>query len=392
MNTPEKIILIIFTILIIPFSIGLYYVLDYYNVNFINADLSIETEPIVNNEKNTEIIEIAETDPTPKVFETPEIVKAVYATSSSAASQKYFKYLENLFENTEINTVIIDIKDFSGRNMVSAFDGLIQKLHDKGIYVIARIVVFEDPVLAKARPDLAIYDKLKTTDPKNPVLWVDNNNLSWVDPSSKEAWDYNISIAKEAVIRGFDEINFDYIRFPSDGEVENMGFPFWDKKVSMRSVIKGFFKELRSSLPEAKLSADLFGYSTVSVNDMGIGQVLEDSFEYFDYISPMIYPSHYKEGFKGYLNPAEYPYEVVKYSMQEALKRHTAYYEKLETEGTIINKTKLRPWLQDFNMGADYTADMVRGEINAVIEALEKDYCGFMLWNASNIYTTEAIK
>lgn len=390
METAEKIILIIFIVLIIPFSVGLYFVLYYYDIKPIAIDWSIKKEPV----KKEPVKEEPVIEPAVNNNETPEIVKAVYVTSSSAGSQKYLEYLDNLFETTEINAVVIDIKDYSGRNAISAFDGLIQKLHDKEIYVIARIAVFEDATLVRARPDLAIYDKLKTVDPKNPVLWVDNNNLSWIDPASKEAWDYNILIAKDAVARGFDEINFDYIRFPSDGKIEDMGFPFLDKKVLMRSVIKEFFQKLRESLLDVKLSVDLFGYSTVSTDDMGIGQVLEDSFDYFDYISPMVYPSHYKDGFRGYLNPAEYPYEVIKYSMQEALKRQTAYYNKSQTtEGTtIINKAKFRPWLQDFNMGADYTVEMVKAEIKAVTDVLGKDFYGFMLWNASNVYTEGAIK
>lgn len=408
METPEKIVLVIFTVLMIMFSVGLYYVLYYYDIKPIEIDWFIKREPVkkepvkeepvvepvvepaVNNIENTENIE---TISIPKLSNPPEIIKAVYVTASSARSQKYLEYLDNLLETTEINAVVIDIKDYSGKNSLSALDGLIQKLHNKGIYVTARIAVFEDSALVKARPDLAIYDKLKTTDPKNPVLWIDNNNLSWIDPASKEAWDYNISIAKDAVNHGFDELNFDYIRFPADGKIENMGFPFWDKKVPMHLVIKEFFQELRESLPDVKLSADLFGYAAVSTDDMGIGQVLEDSFDYFDYISLMVYPSHYRDGFRGYSNPAQYPYEVIKYSMQEALKRQTAYYNKSQTTGgaTIINKAKFRPWLQDFNMGANYTVEMVKAEIKALTDALGKDFYGFMLWNASNVYTAGAI-
>ena len=326
MDIIEKIVLIFFTVLIIPFSVFLYFVLYPYQVDniepttqekFIEKKL-VTKEPVVKIDINKKL-------PNP-----PEIVKAVYVTASSVRNQEYLKYLDNLFKTTEINAVVIDIKDYSGQIMLSDIDATILEFHNKGIYVIARMVIFNDPVLAKDRPDLAIYDKLKTIDSKNPVLWIDNNNLSWIDPASKEAWDYNILIAKDAVNRGFDELSFDYIRFPSDGKVEDMGFPIWDKKVSRHLIIKEFFKKLRDSLPGFKLSADLFGYSTVSNDDMGIGQVLEDSFDYFDYISPMVYPSHYKSGFKGYPNPAQYPYEVVKYSMQEALKRQTAYYDKLQ--------------------------------------------------------------
>lgn len=390
MDILEKIVLIFFTVLIIPFSIFLYFVLYPYQINNI--------EPIIQEkviEKKTVIKEpVVKIDINKKLLNPPKIIKAVYVTASSVRNQEYLKYLDNLLKTTEINAVVIDIKDYSGQIMLSDIDATIQEFHNKGIYVIARIVIFNDQALVKARPDLVIYDKLKTIDFKNPVLWVDDNNLSWIDPASREAWDYNISITKDAVSRGFDELNFDYIRFPSDGKIEDMGFPVWDKKVSRHLIIKEFFQKLRDSLPEVKLSVDLFGYSTVSTDDMGIGQVLEDSFEYFDYISPMVYPSHFKSSFKGYSNPAQYPYEVVKYSMQEALKKQKAYYDKLQTteKTKIINKAKFRPWLQDFNMGANYTAKMVKEEIQAITEVLESDYNGFMLWNASNVYTEGVVK
>ncbi len=396
MNILEKIILIIFTILMVPFSFFLYSALSSYQTN--------NTEPIIINIEpvQKEIAKEEPIDKTPVVeavinsqlSNPPKIIKAVYVTSSSAGSQEYIKYLDNLFKTTEINAVVIDIKNYSGKTTISDnLANLVKELHNKGIYVIARIVVFEDEALIKARPDLAIYDKLKTTDPKNPVLWVDNHNLSWVDPASKEAWDYNISIAKDAVNHGFDELNFDYIRFPSDGKVEDMGFPFWDKKTSMHLIIKEFFQKLRESLPGVKLSADLFGYSAVATDDMGIGQVLEDSFDYFDYISLMVYPSHYRNGFRGYSNPAEHPYEVIKYSMQEALRKQTEYYNKLQIAGEkdIMNKSKFRPWLQDFNMGATYNAEMVKAEIKATTDVLGDNFNGFMLWNPYNVYTVGAI-
>lgn len=396
MNIPEKIILVIFTVLVILFSIIFYFVLYSYQIDIVEP-ITINTEPIQKEFFEKEPVKkepVVKIDINNKLSDPPNIIKAVYVTALSARNQQYLEYLDNLFKTTEINTVVVDTKDYSGQAMISDIDKFIRELHNKGIYVIARIAVFEDQALVKARPDLAIYDKLKTTDSKNPVLWVDNNNLSWIDPASKEAWDYNISIAKNAVSRGFDELNFDYVRFPSDGKIEDMGFPFWDKKVSMHLIIREFLKKLRESLPNVKLSVDLLGYSTVSTDDMGIGQVLEDSFDYFDYISPMVYPSHYKNSFIGYPNPAQYPYEVIKHSMQEALKKQTAYYNKLQiTQGaTIINKAKFRPWLQDFNIGANYTVAMIKEEIKAVTDVLGKDYNGFMLWNASNVYTTEAIK
>ena len=142
---------------------------------------------------------------------------------------------------------------------------------------------------------------------------------------------------------------------------------------------------------------------------MGIGQIIESAFNSFDYISPMVYPSHYINGFIGFNNPADHPYEVIKYSMDSAAKREVSYLqsEKIKTTevagspaaefqalNSIVSEkplAKFRPWLQDFNMGADYTTDMVKQEIKATQDSLGKDFNGFMLWNPYNVYTMGAV-
>lgn len=345
-----------------------------------------------------------------KLSSPPEIINAVYMTGWSASSNSYRNYLFNLLQNTEINAVVIDIKDSSGNvylsnKIIPDINEFIKFLHKQNIYVIARIVVFEDPKYAAAHKNVAVYDKEKTIDIANPVLWEDYKKLFWLDPASKQVWDYNISLAKDAFSRGFDEVNFDYIRFPSDGNIKNMGFPVWDGKTSKQEVIRSFFKYLRENLAGEKISADLFGLTTVGNDDMGIGQKIEDAFEYFDYVCPMVYPSHYANGFAGYKNPADYPYQVVKYSVVNATikKIKNLDLQKIlnnEADGSPASEAKiteyvspfgkLRPWLQDFDMGADYTASMIKSEIKAVRE-LGKDYYGFMLWNASNVYTKDAV-
>jgi hypothetical protein len=345
-----------------------------------------------------------------KLENPPEIINAVYVTGWSAGSNSYRNYLVNLLQNTEINAVVIDIKDSSGNVFLSEkfipdINEFVKFLHKQNIYVIARIVVFEDPKYALLHPELAVYDKEKTKDLKNPILWQDNNGLYWLDPASKQVWDYNIFLAKDAFLRGFDEVNFDYIRFPSDGDTKNMEFPIWDRKNSKQEVIKSFFKYLRKELSGQIISADLFGLTTIGNDDMGIGQKIEDAFEYFDFVCPMIYPSHYAKGFAGYKNPSEYPYQVVKYSVNNGMIKKI---KNLDLQKILNNEAedspasdakiaeyvspfgKLRPWIQDFDMGADYTASMVKSEIKAVKE-LGKDYYGFMMWNASNIYTKEAV-
>jgi len=154
-----------------------------------------------------------------------------------------------------------------------------------------------------------------------------------------------------------------------------------------------FFSYLRDELPEATLSVDLFGLTTVNYDDLGIGQVIEDAYRYFDVVSPMVYPSHYAFGFRGLQNPAEYPYEVVGISMANALLRLKRYELDLWVRGlSLPRKVSLRPWLQDFNLGAVYDAEAVKAEIGAVEDVMGDDFAGFMLWNPFNVYTTEALR
>ena len=317
-------------------------------------------------------------------------IRAVYLTTNSAGSEGMISYILDLASTTPINAVVLDIKDFSGN--VAYHDFALERFHKAGVYVIGRITVFQDPILANSRPELAVHNKrflallrkiTPDVQPSLSTLWHDNKGLAWVDPGSKEVWDYNIAIAKNALEKGYDEINFDYIRFPSDGSLSDMMFLSHNEETSKRETIKSFFVYLREELPDAVLSADLFGLSTIKYDDIGIGQVIEDAFENFDYVSPMVYPSHYAHGFLGYENPAEHPYEIVKYSLDSALVRLKASSAK--------DTASLRPWLQDFDLGADYDAFMVQQQVQATQDALGKEYVGYMLWAPTNIYTTGAL-
>ncbi len=359
--------------------------------------------------------------PAQKLANPPAIIKAVYVTGWSAGSKNYLAYLDSLIDATQINAVVIDIKDNLGSvtyrtgapkaksykafwPQIPDIDALVTKLHSRGIYVIGRIAVFQDPILAKNRPDLAVYDTTKTIDPTHPIVWQDNHGLSWMDPAAKEVWDYNIEIAKDAAAHGFDELNFDYIRFPTDGQ-NTMGFPKWDQKTPRAAVIKSFFGALRQALPGMTISADLFGQTTTNTDDMGIGQILENTFGYFDYVYPMVYPSHYISGFMKFKNPADHPYEIVKNSLASALARQTVYEKiqaakiaatplpsnSLDHQSQVKVATKIRPWLQDFNLGAIYDTGMVSKEIQGTTDATGNNFYGFLLWNPSNIYTQDAI-
>jgi len=398
---------VIFSFLIITFLIGgVFFVLS--NEHFVQKSKNLELSSSISSRKLIDDIfknrgkksdssqeeEVVEKNPTLKE------VKAVYFTSWSASKEIHIEYIINLAKETEINAVVIDVKDFSGRvaydtdvkeleeygaeqERIEDIKSLIERLHGAGVYVIARITVFQDPVLARARPELAVKSKSSLNGSSSDVLWRDNLGLAWIDPSTKESWDYNIALAKDALDHGFDEINFDYVRFPSDGSLEDMFFPSWDNKKAKHEVIKDFFSYLRKEIPNEKLSVDLFGLSTVSYSDLGIGQIIEDAYDNFDYVCPMIYPSHYSSGFSGYEKPAEHPYEVVEKSASVAL-------ERLKKNNNY--KAKLRPWLQDFSLKTDYDAEMVRNQIQALKDVTGKDYAGYMLWNSYNVYTEEALR
>ncbi|MDO8482934.1 MAG: putative glycoside hydrolase [bacterium] len=346
---------------------------------------------------------------------TPAQVKAIYMTSCVAGTTSFRNSLVKLIEETEINSVVIDIKDFTGtlsfisenptlKAMLSTrcyapdMKDFIESLHKKGIYVIGRIAVFQDVYLVKERPELAVKRK------SDGGIWKDYKGLSFTDPGSKDVWDHTVLISKESYAAGFDELNFDYIRFPSDGNMKDISFPFSGNK-SKPEVLRGFFAYLNKELKPigAVLSADLFGMTTTNTDDLNIGQVLEHALPYFDYIAPMVYPSHYPTNFMGFAKPAAKPYEVVKFSMDVAVKRTVATTTVVAMFGEqpistttkpflyrkkAFDARKIRPWLQDFNLGATYTPEMVRAQIQATYDS---GLDSWMLWNASNRYTAAAL-
>ncbi|HRY62165.1 MAG TPA: putative glycoside hydrolase [Candidatus Paceibacterota bacterium] len=325
-------------------------------------------------------------------IKTPEAVKAVYISSWVAGTPSFRNKIIKMVDETELNAIVIDVKDSTGwisfpmkgaelekngsfEKRIADVEDLIDLLHSKNIYVIARIAAFQDPALVKKRPDLAVL-RASTGKP-----WGDRKGMTWADPGSKEVWDYLIAIGKEAYRVGFDELNFDYIRFPSDGNMNDISYRFNPEKMSKADKIREFFSYLNKNLKPigAPLSADLFGMTMTNTDDLNIGQVLENALSYFDYVAPMVYPSHYPTGFHNYKNPATVPYEIVKISMDAGVKRAVA---------ASTTPSKLRPWLQDFDMGATYTADMVRAQMKATYDS---GLTSWMLWDPSNKYTPTAL-
>jgi hypothetical protein len=259
--------------------------------------------------------------------------------------------------------------------IVSDMAKFVDSLHKKNIYAIGRITVFQDPYYTNKRPDMAIK---KASD---KTTWKDRKGLSFIDVGAKEYWDYIIALSEESYTKiGFDELNFDYIRFPSDGDMKNIYYTFSNGK-KKADVLKDFFAYLNQNLKNTGvvLSADLFGMTTTNKDDLNIGQILEYAEPYFDYIAPMVYPSHWPSGIFGFKDVNAHPYEIVKLSMAEASKRLIA---------ASSTPDKLRPWLQDFDYPVTYTADMVRKQKQAVYDASLKSW---MLWDPANKYTPEAL-
>lgn len=357
----------------------------------------------VSSETKAVAVEAVSHEPPVEVFvathvATPEAVKAIYMTQCVAGTPSFRDRLITLIEETEINSVMIDIKDFTGKlglpidhplfkDLLSErchakdMRQLIERLHENGIYVIGRITVFQDPYYAQQNPHLAVQKE------SDKSVWADHKGLHFIDPGATEYWDVVVELAKASYAEGFDEINFDYIRFPSDGDMQDIYFPLSntvvenDPILGKAKVVESFFAYLNARLAGTGpvLSADLFGMTMTNTDDLNIGQILEYAEPYFDYIAPMVYPSHYPWGFNDWDNPNEHVYDVIKYSMDKGVERMKA---------ASTSPLKLRPWLQDFDYGGDYGPEEVRAQIQATYDA---GLTSWMLWDSSNIYTKEAL-
>lgn len=332
--------------------------------------------------------EISETGTT-KHVKTPEAVRAIYMSSWVAATPSMRARIVKLVDETELNAIVLDVKDYTGKiafkvsnpelakfgsseNRIRDIHEFLAELHEKGIYVIGRIAVFQDPYYVARRPDLAVLRS-------DGGVWADRKGAVWVDPGARPMWDYTAAIAREAYAVGFDEANFDYVRFPSDGNMQDTVFPV-SRSRPKREVIKEFWTELNWEMRKAGIpsSADVFGMTTTAADDMNIGQVFEDALANFDYVAPMIYPSHYPSGFEGIANPAARPYDIIRHATLSAVERARA---------ASSTPAKLRPWLQDFDLGAEYGAEEVKAQILALGEL---GVHSWMVWDPSNVYTEGA--
>jgi hypothetical protein len=342
----------------------------------------------------------------------PVKVRAVYVSGPMAGFN--LDHYIGLVDKTELNALVIDIKEGGYVNYETnaamchelglykknfKVDAVLAKCHEKGIYVIGRIVVFRDNALARKKPEYAIRKP-------DGSAWLENKNKdgAWTSPAVKGVLDYNIEIAKEAIERGFDEIQFDYVRFPTVPKTNPAVYP--SDMPDKIDVISGFLQRASDEIKtvrEVPVSADVFGIIAESVSDgKAIGQQLEMVGKDVDYLSPMVYPSHYANAGKGvtmgngvgqqingilFTAPDLHPYDVVKQTLLKIKKR---------SDATPGFKAGIRPYLQDFTASyiknlsyyQTYGAVQIRQQIKAVYDA---GYEEWILWNGRNIYSESGL-
>ncbi|MFX3673268.1 MAG: putative glycoside hydrolase [Paenisporosarcina sp.] len=333
-------------------------------------------------------------------FTYPEAVRGVYVTGHSAGGSR-FNELLNLLDTTDLNAMVIDIKDDFGDLTYEPADDsplksldignpymknpreVLKVLEEKEIYPIARVVVFKDSALANAKPELSFVD--------GSSVWKNGRGESFVNPFMKEVWDYNVQVAIEAAKMGFEEIQFDYVRFPEGFETRSDTLKYGkgeygangEDDVQQRvHAVTDFVAYAREQLKPygVKVSVDIFGYSATLPEAPGIGQNFGKISENVDVISSMIYPSHWTSYF-GIAKPDLEPYRLV----QEYAKAENATLTKLKTPPIS------RPWLQDFTasyLGSGNYKKYGKAEVEAQIKALnEAGINEYLLWNAGNRYS-----
>jgi hypothetical protein len=313
----------------------------------------------------------------------PDEIRGVHVTMALAGIPgKLEQYIA--MKKSGLNAIELDVKDENGDVGFAAAVPLAQrvgsakryydpakaiaKIHAAGLYLVGRVVTFEDPVLSAGAPSLTIRRA-------DGSRWLNSAGLGWTNPYDKRVWKYNVDIAVQAAKLGFDEIQFDYVRFPSDGDLSQIRYPGAHTQ-PMGWTIPMFLKYARSRLNPlgVRISVDVFGLS--ATRDLGIAQFPKRIAPFVDSIYPMVYPSHYVAGEYNIINPDSRPGTTVAYSLRD-------FRAKLRGR-----KTMLVPWLQDFSMARTYTLADVQDQIQA---ARLEHVKGFMLWNAAGLYTVPAL-
>ncbi len=311
----------------------------------------------------------------------PFVVRGLRIDAEAAADPERFQALLRLADTTMVNTLVFDTKNEAGtvhhtseRAFPAAIAGpaayydvaaALEAAKTRDLYAITRVVTFQDPVAALEWPDHAIHDV-------DGGLWFNNSGFGWLDPTDREAWEYPLGLAVEACEFGFDEIQFDYVRFPTDGDVSRVVTDIEVDGTTRPETIAAFLGEARERLHPlgCAVSADVFAIILSTEDDQGLGQRPETLSWAVDALSPMVYPSHYSPGWLGYANPNDYPAEVTANALEAGIPR-------------IPGGAVLRPWLQGFGWTAD--------EVAAAIFEAEYRGLGWMLWNAKSEHDPDSI-
>ncbi len=310
-------------------------------------------------------------------------IKGFYISYAALGNADFIAHAQDLLENTELNAIVMDFKSDRGLLTFPTQVPLAQEIgagqapviqdpaaflgwfKERGVHTVARIVIFKDTVLASAYPSLAIIDAATGN------LWRDQEQQAWVDPNRQEVWDYNTALAVEAARLGFDEVQFDYVRFPTDGNLHTALYALPNTYENRTAAISGLLRSTQAALAPygVVFGVDVFGYTPWVNDDVGIGQEIETLAPYVDYLAPMVYPSTFANGLPGqnpkYANAIAYPYEIVHLSTIRAVARARAANPAVE----------IRPWLQDFGDYAfdwrDYTPGEIRAQMDGAREAGE---------------------
>ena len=312
----------------------------------------------------------------------PKEIRGVHVTMALASIPGK---LEEYTTIPGINTIQLDVKDENGEvafhrlapplakrvgSAMRYYDPVkaAKQIHSEGLYLIGRVVCFEDPILSKGRPDLAIRTS-------GGAVWTNHAGLGWTNPYDKRVWDYNLRIAQAAAKAGFDEIQFDYVRFPSDGDIETAIFPGKRNEAMALTIARWVHYATKRLKPMGvRVSVDVFGLS--ATRDLGIGQSPRRLAKIVDAIYPMVYPSHYGSGEYGLSSPVSTPGRTVGRSLRD--------FRRQMRRG----KAQLVPWLEDFSFSGTTTLEHVQEQIRA---ARRWKSGGFLLWNPSGVYTEGAL-
>lgn len=324
-------------------------------------------------------------------------VKGIYVTGPMAGNEAFDQLLE-LVDKTELNTMVIDVKNDSGEitwqmeqdtvrqigasvRYIRDMEGFMSRLKEHDVYTIARIVCFKDPYLAEYAPELA----LKKPDGKAVM---DGNGLAWVNPYQQAVWEYLVEVAKAAADIGFDEIQFDYVRFPIGKDADAADYGVDMETYPKQKAITGFLTYAVQELHErgVLVTADVFG--TIIGSETDVRQVGQDYVELssvIDVLSPMVYPSHYGNHVFGLDVPDAWPYETVLAALTDSGEELQSVPED--------NRAVVRPWLQAFTASwvegyISYGGEQIRRQIQAVYDA---GYEEWILWNAANRYTEDGL-